>query len=198
MTTDLNIWVAAILTLAIYSFLVKENALFRSVEHLFVGVAAGYGLLRQWQAINRIAWTPAVQGDVIMFVPIILGLLLFTRFVKGYTWVSRWPLAFLMGLGASLSMKAIESDFVRQIQATAIRLNSLDNIFIVVGTVTALAYFYFTFRHSSVLNAGSRVGRYVLMLCFGAAFGNAVMGRISLLISRLQFLFTDWIYLIKT
>lgn len=199
MTSNVGVWVAALLTLGVFSFLIKENKIFRTVEHLFVGVAAGQGLIRQYQSIIRIAWDPLVKkGDMMMLVPLVLGVMLFARYVRGVTHFSRWPLAFLMGLGASLSIKSIESDFVRQIQATLLSLDKLDNIFIVFGTVTALAYFYFTFRPSPVLSGASRVGRYVLMMCFGAAFGNAVMGRISLLISRLQFLFTDWIYIIKT
>jgi len=102
-----------------------------------------------------------------------------------------------MGLGAGLSMKAIESDFVRQIQATFIPVTSIDNIIIIVGTVTALAYFYFTVKPSKLMSGSSVVGRYVLMMSFGAAFGNAVMGRISLLIGQMQFLFGDWLLLIK-
>lgn len=198
MSTDLGVWVAAICTLAMFTFLYKDNTVFRTFQHLYVGVAAGYGIVFQYKSIKNIAWDPLTKkGDMLMLVPIILGLLMFTRFIKGYSWISRWPIAFLIGLGAALSMKAIETDFVRQIQATLIPWNSIDNIVIIVGTVTALTYFYFTVKQNSLVKGASTVGRYVLMMTFGASFGNGVMGRISLLISRFQFLFTDWIYIIK-
>ncbi|MDP2857853.1 MAG: hypothetical protein Q8P50_07745 [Bacillota bacterium] len=198
MTTNIGTWIGAICTLAMFSFLVKENKVFRSFQHLYVGVAAGYGIVFQFNSIKNVAWDPLTKkGDMLWIVPIILGLLLFSRFIRGYQWISRWPLAFLMGLGAGLSMKAIESDFVRQVQASLITLTKLDNIIIVVGTVTALAYFYFTVKPSKALSGASMIGRYVLMMTFGAAFGNAVMGRISLLIGQMQFLFGDWILLIK-
>ena len=198
MTTNIGTWIAAVCTLAMFSFLVKENKIFRAFQHLYVGVAAGYGIVFQWNSIKNIAWDPMVKkGETLWIVPIILGLLLFSRFFRGYQWISRWPLAFLMGLGAGLSMKAIESDFVRQIQATFIPVTSIDNIIIIVGTVTALAYFYFTVKPSKLMSGSSVVGRYVLMMSFGAAFGNAVMGRISLLIGQMQFLFGDWLLLIK-
>ncbi len=197
MSTNFGTWVGAICTLAMFSFLVKDNRVFRTFQHLYVGVAAGYGIVFQWNSIKNIAWDPMVKkGETLWIVPIILGLLLFTRFIRGYQWVSRWPLAFLMGLGAGLSMKAIESDFVRQVQATLIPVTTIDNIIIVLGTVTALAYFYFTIKPSKVLSGASVIGRYVLMLTFGAAFGNGVMGRISLLIGQMQFLFGDWIHII--
>jgi hypothetical protein len=198
MTTNIGTWVGAICVLAMFSFLIKENKVFRTFQHLYVGVAAGYGIVFQFNSIRNVAWDPLTKkGEMLWIVPIILGLLLFTRYVRGYQWISRWPLAFLMGLGAGLSMKAIESDFVRQVQASLITLTTLNNIIIVVGTVTALAYFYFTLRPSAVLGGASKIGRYVLMMTFGAAFGNAVMGRISLLIGQMQFLFGDWILLIK-
>ena len=34
------------------------------------------------------------------------------------------------------------------------------------------------------------------MITFGASFGMTVMGRISLLAARLQFLFDDWLWMI--
>ena len=35
-------WVAALLTLAVLSYIVGYNSVFRLAEHLFVGIAAGY------------------------------------------------------------------------------------------------------------------------------------------------------------
>ena len=42
----------------------------------------------------------------------------------------------------------------------------------------------------------ARVGIWVLMVTFGAAFGYTVMGRIALLAIRIEFLFDDWLWLI--
>ena len=38
--------------------------------------------------------------------------------------------------------------------------------------------------------------RYVMMIAFGALFGNAVMGRMSLMIGRVHFLLADWLGLV--
>ncbi|HRW78849.1 MAG TPA: hypothetical protein P5207_09295 [Candidatus Sabulitectum sp.] len=38
----IGIWVAAIFTIGIYSFLYKENPLYRLAEHLVVGISTGY------------------------------------------------------------------------------------------------------------------------------------------------------------
>ncbi|MDP2871737.1 MAG: hypothetical protein Q8P31_04285 [Bacillota bacterium] len=198
MTSDIGIWVAAICTLAMFSFLWKENSIFRSFQHIYVGIAAGYGMVRQWQAINNMAITPLLtKGVTTWIVPIILGVLLFARFFKSIAYLSRWSVAFLIGIGGALSIKILETEFIRQAQATFVPMNSFNNIVLVLGTVAGLCYFYFTIKPSTALLGVAKLGRYVLMISFGAGFGNAVMGRVSLLISRMQFLFGQWIYLIK-
>ena len=40
----LGTWTAAACTLAVFSYLYRDNALWRAVEHLYVGLSAGYGL----------------------------------------------------------------------------------------------------------------------------------------------------------
>ena len=42
MSHDPSVWVTALLTLAVFSFLWRENPVFRFAEHLLVGVSAGY------------------------------------------------------------------------------------------------------------------------------------------------------------
>jgi hypothetical protein len=37
-----GIWVAAFLTICIFSFLYEDNPFYKFAEHLFVGVSAGY------------------------------------------------------------------------------------------------------------------------------------------------------------
>ena len=59
-----------------------------------------------------------------------------------------------------------------------------------IGTITGLMYFYFSREHTGNFGRLTKVGIYFLMISFGASFGFAVMGRISLLIGR----FVDLIY----
>jgi hypothetical protein len=181
-----------------FSFLWKENKVFRTFQHIYVGIAAGYGIVMQWKAIKNMAYTPLVtKGVYTWIVPIVLGLMLFTRFFKQVNWLARWTVAFLIGIGSALAIKILETEFVRQAQATFLPLNSFNNWLLVLGTLAALTYFYFTVKPNPALTGAAKLGRYVLMLAFGAGFGNAVMGRVSLLISRMQFLFGEWIHLIK-
>ena len=61
-----------------------------------------------------------------------------------------------------------------------------NNLVILVGTVTGLLYFFFSKEHTGNFGKVTRVGIYFLMISFGASFGFAVMGRVSLLIGRFE------------
>lgn len=100
--------------------------------------------------------------------------------------------------GSRIALRgAVVEQFVRQVRATMVPLNSINNFILVFGVVTVLSYFFFTFPRTRVLKLSSTCGRWLIMLTFGAAFGNAVMGRISLFIGVLQFMFGKWILLIR-
>jgi len=199
MSTDLGVWIAAVLTIAAYSFLWKENRLYRAVEHIFVGIGAGYSVAMGYNNIIGKAWDPITKkGQFYLIIPVLMGVLLFARFVKSISWASRIPLAFIVGMGAAVALRgAIEQQFVKQIQATMIPLNTINNAIVVLGTVGVLSYFFFTFPKNRALTVSTNIGRWIMMVTFGAAFGNGVMGRISLSIGIMQFLFGDWIKLIK-
>jgi hypothetical protein len=63
----------------------------------------------------------------------------------------------------------------------------------VVAIMAALCYFYFSKEHKGAFGRFSRVGIWVLMITFGAGFGYTVMGRIALLVGRIEFLLVDWL-----
>ena len=70
----------------------------------------------------------------------------------------------------------------------------LDNWVFFLTLASVMTYFFFSFRRRSVLvEKTSMLGRYMLMIGFGAFFGNTVMTRMSYLIDRLMFLVDEWL-----
>ena len=199
MSTSIGVWVAAMLTLAAHSFLYKENRFYRAAEHIYVGAGAGYSLVMGYTNVLNKAWNPIVQkGQIQMLIPVILGVLLFARFTKSVRWAARIPLALLVGLGAAIALRgAVEAQFISQVRATMVPLTNINNLILVTGVAGVLCYFFFTFPKSRPIQVGASYGRWLIMITMGAAFGNAVMGRISLFIGVLQFMFGQWIQIIK-
>ncbi len=211
-TEIIGVWIAACLTLAIFSFLYRDNPIYKLAEHIFVGISAGYGVVIVYQEsvkpdlVNPLLH-PAEVGlahpNYLVLIPGALGLLMFSRFFRRYDWLSRWPIAFVMGLYSGAAIPAtIQAQFIEQLRGTMQPLlpglvdisvwTAFSNLLLVVGVLCTLGYFYFSRPHRGALGAASRVGIFFLMVAFGAGFGNTVMARISLLIGRVQFLYFDW------
>ncbi len=206
--TDVGILVSAIFTLAVYSFLYRENPLYRLAEHLVVGVSMGYSIAITYdRVIGPRLIEPLLAGNGwILLIPGLLGLLYITRFFPKVAWLSRYPMAFVlgtsMGVGFPLTMKAM---ILRQLEATVFPMyqpgmpvmTAVGNAIIILGTLAALIYFFFSKPHKGLFfGTGSRIGIWIIMIGFGATFGFTVMGRVSLLIGRIQFLLGDWLGII--
>jgi len=98
-----QIWVIAFFTLALFSFMYKDNPLYKVAEHIFAGLSAGYyvGLIWDTVIVTQL-WQPMIGGKWLLIIPGILGLLMFARFSTKYSWVSRTSLAFVMGVTAGI------------------------------------------------------------------------------------------------
>jgi hypothetical protein len=192
-------FVAAILTLFIFSFLYKDNPFYKFAEALFIGVSMGYAIpLIYENAFMPFVYTPIfVEHKFIIIIPAVMGSLYIFRFTKNLSWLSRYPIVFgmaIVGMGVPMS---IHSSVLVQMRSAMLPMDNFNTIIIFIGTVTILLYFFFSKAHRGFYGKVTNVGVWFLMVGFGASFGYTVMARISLLIGRIQFLVGDWLGLIK-
>jgi len=107
-------------------------------------------------------------------------------------WLSRWSIAFTVGIGAGLGIvTSIHGFIIPQMQATVLPLNTINNFILVLGVITVILHFYFSKEQKGILRGVTRVGIVFIMVSFGASFGYTVMARVSLLIGRMHFLLRD-------
>jgi len=223
---SVGLWVAAFFTLAIFSFLYGDNPFYKIAEAILVGVSAAYWMViafwdvlipnllgKIWPALIQ-AWAiPGLSGpeaarNAWYVIPLVLGVMLLWRLSPTGGWISRWPLAFIIGTFAGLQMIGfLHGDFLAQIRNSILPLavmdrgvfdpwESLRNILIVTGVLSCLVYFFFSFEHTGMVGKAAKLGTWFLMITFGAGFGYTVMGRIALLAIRIEFLLDDWLWLI--
>jgi hypothetical protein len=210
-STDPWVWIAAILSLFILSFLYKENPFFRIAEHVFLGVANGYLVTFYWHRILMpILFRPLFQqGELLLIIPFTVGMLYLTRFIPRISWLVRIPIALFMGYWTGVYIPAvIQASIIKQVQGTILTPTNFQawnagpwgivwSVIIFVGVLCTLTYFYFSREHKGVIGVTSRIGIIFVMIGFGAAFGYTVMARVSLLIGKLQFLLGDWLGIIQ-
>lgn len=186
---------AAVITLGILSFLAGDNPFYKLVERLWVGVTTGYyAMLLFHTAFKDKIWTNiVVQHEWWYLIPTILGLLMWFRLSRKRAWISRYALAFYIGIstGVLVPLEFKQKIFLQlegAMQPVTFDLTGLWTVVSLVGLVCSLSYFFFSRPHSGVLGGMSRVGIFTLMIGFGAGFGLTVMGRVALIVQRVIFL----------
>ncbi len=277
-TDILGWWVAIFLTLAIFSFLYKDNPIYKIAEHLFIGVSIGVVIVQQYfDTLRPLLINQLSGGDLLVALPaLLLAVLLFAKLASPrIAWLGRYPLAFLIAVYAGLEVGALaDSDLGVQMKETANamsyeawhkadlnedpaknlgkagfppsvirqvmqgrkqgkRFNSVEDVLalpgltrqekilvegqrsvlfgmdgldrrvgstkgevywfgfvsqllLILGTLCALLYFFFSVPHKGVIGGLSRVGVIFLMIAFGAAFGFTVQGRVALAFGRVK------------
>lgn len=201
--TLIGVWVGVGLTLLIYSFLYKDNPFFKFGEHLYLGVSLGYVFIQAiFQTLKPKLWTPLVRPpdgeprEWLLILPVILGLLVYSRLSPKLAWLSRYTFAFIVGYGSGVGLgPTVSGNILQQLQGTFepfLRWGELSTfmkvsqVLVLVGVCCTVTYFLFSIEHKGPIRIVSRVGISFLMISFGAAFGYTVMARMSLLVGRLQ------------
>ena len=197
----IGVWLLVLMTLCILSYLYGDNPFYKIAEHIFVGVSAGYIFALTWwdqiwpNLFGRLFPTYVDAGfefSPSYIIPLILGIFMLFRLIPSLSWLARFPIAYIVGMAAGLKVYVyINSNILMQIQNSAIDFSKsggeiFNHILVLLGVISALVYFFFSKEHKGTVGVISKIGIYFLMIKFGASFGFAVMGRISLLIGRFE------------
>ncbi|MFC1525004.1 hypothetical protein ACFL5I_01305 [Planctomycetota bacterium] len=212
LSPDAWVWIAAILTLFVYSFLYKDNPLYKFAEHLMVGTSMGYLIAIYWnnQFVPNV-FDPLINNfsNSLYLIPaVIIGSFYLCRFIPRAAWLVRYPIGLTLGFYSGLSISlVIHAYMYKQIEFTIIDVLNYPagvstagaifivatNLMVIIGVISCLVYFYFSIKHVGAVGVVSRIGIVFLMVGFGASFGNTVMARVSLLIGRVGFLLDNWL-----
>ncbi len=205
------------LTLSILSYLLfGNNALFRLVTYLFIGVVAGY-------ITAQIFFTVLVprlkemllSGNLVLMgvgaVLIVLGILVLMKLFPRLSRFGSLPMAILVGIGAAVAVGgAVLGTLSGQIGGTLAMFNVreggdlLAGGYVLLGAVSALAYFQYSTRskatapvtedvatnpRATALELLAKVGQIFIGITLGAMFAGVYTAAISAMVERLIFLF---------
>ena len=187
-------WASVILTLMVYSYvLYKETPAFRFAEHTYIAASLAISVIVSYGTLEKNAFIPLSKGDASYVIPIILGLLLYTLPFREVRWISRYPLAFVVGVGTGLAMRgAVHAQMVAQVLAAITPpakpqpIDWFNFLFSLIAFVTSTSYFIFTKEHTGFLKIPTKFGRYMIMLALGSYFGNTILFRMAMLSGRVE------------
>ena len=167
-----TILTGGIATLAIFSFLIKENPVFRFFEHLYIGIAAGFGLLF---GIKNFLYpeiiVPMFGLDILHFpdgttskeydpafllyiVPALFGMLYYFIYSRKHAWLAKLVIGFSLGAAGGLAFKGFFNRIMPQVtgsfkplvvmeEGQFNALASFNNIIFIFTLLAVLYYFFF-------------------------------------------------------
>jgi hypothetical protein len=194
-----------LLTLFVYSYIWRDNPLYRLAVHLLVGASAGYAAVIVSQTVFLPIWQDLSRPGVLSvawLLPLLLALLLLLKLVRPLAWLGNSAMAFLVGVGAAVALVgAIAGTLLPQI--TAVYPDALSGILVALLTLSVLFYFHFTGRLTAdgqvVMPPWQRyaatAGRAVMMITFAALFAGLLNTAIALLAGRVAFFVNQFVIL---
>jgi hypothetical protein len=194
-----------ILTLFIYSYLWKDNWLYRLAVHILVGVSAGYAAIVVLGEVvlpqlEKIQQEPASTESLLWLVPVALSLLLLFKLVPRIAPLANSTVAALVGVGAAVSLVgAIAGTLIPQI----INVTTNPTWLVIpasLSTVLALSYFHFTGRSTPEGMApphpaqrwAAVAGQVILTITFAALFAGVMSTSLVLLVERIQYFISNF------
>ncbi|MBA3689771.1 MAG: hypothetical protein H0W81_13255 [Chloroflexi bacterium] len=199
-------WVAALATIAVWSYLTGARRLFVLMQHLLAGLATGYLVLLAIRdvLVPRLA-VPLIEhpADRVLLVPalVLVGMLV------GASWLPRRlmaPVAGILvgGIAAYALGGAVVGTVLPQIAAALPTTGAAspdlvgEVISLAITSLVLLAFLHGTPRGRLTTRAAG-VGRWLLVGGIGGWLGFLVVSRLSLLVDRVAFLLGDWLTVLR-
>jgi hypothetical protein len=188
-------WVSIFLTLAVLSFLFDDNPIYKMAEHLFMGVAIGYGIVEAYFNLLKPNLFDKIghgfsddPGQLIYLVPLVLSIMLLFKISPKYSWVARVPIAILVAAYAAVKITGETSGkLIGQIGASFPNMSDswtqhgmwdwqadgagvFSDVFLVVGLSACLIHFYFSEIDARVQRVGVPLALGAFVVVLGCSF----------------------------
>jgi hypothetical protein len=190
---------------SVLSMLWKDNIVFRFGQAAIIGASMAHYCFMNTQMVYIQGILPMSQGKIALIIPLITGLLLYSRLNKGIAWLARYPTNFLVGVGSGLMIAGtLRGQIIDQAKQTIVDLFAgfssdcpvcaLNGVIILVGVVASLSFFVFTREHEGTFGYVTKLGRVFLMISLGANFAGELVWYLTQMIGRLMFILNQFIW----
>jgi hypothetical protein len=199
--------VGAVLTFAVLSYLIGDNAVYRLAMHILVGVGAAYAVgVAIGQVLAPRMLAPLLNRPAEGIGPLVFGLFgllgcvfLLAKIFPRTAWLGNVAVGYMLGVGAGVAMGgALIGTLLPQTSAAAGSLRSSGGIIeIIIGLLllastvtTLLAFTYRSASRRTPLGAMGLIGQGFLYIALGATFALVFISGASVLVAWLRNLFS--------
>ena len=209
---------AVLLTLALLSYLIADNPVYRIAVHLFIGLSAGYAVVLAWftvilpqlvrpllsSVVPGTSFAPDLSSLVWPVLPVLAGgLLLLLKTVRVASRAGGLVIALMVGVGAAVAVGgAISGTLLPQTGASFVSLlpagsttffeTAVEGLFVVVGTLATLGFFYYgaradaggPARRPALIKPLATVGQIFIGIAFGVMYAGALATSIAIFAER--------------
>lgn len=200
-------------TVALLSYVLGDNPLYRAALHIFIGVSVGYAtLVVIYEVLVPRLVEPLQSGDAtaaaLAAMPLALFLFLVLKFSPKAAPLGNVSTAYLLGVGIAVALGgALAGTLVPQVQATWLSIlpgaegGFLNNLILIVGVVSTLAYFQFWVRgrgeedeprRGPVVRWLALAGQVFIVTALGSVYAGMILSGIAALSDRLTGI-SEWI-----
>lgn len=197
-------WISLSLTLAIFSYLLGDNALYRLAVSIFVGLVAAFTTR---VTVESVLFPLLEVGDSILFVFLpaaVLTILLLLKPIRQLRTLTNIALGFLIAVGtAAAVVGAVRGTLIPLIADTAQvniaddPLTLLSRVVLVVGVITSLLYFNYSAQRTEqgeiergrIMSVIAPIGQGFIVVTLGALYGAAILTSLTILTGQLDMLF---------
>ena len=188
-------------TLSVLSMLWKDNPCFKFGQQATIGIVIANGILVNMNSLIRNGIKPLIAGRITMIVPLVFGIMLYTRLSKEYSWVAKYPTAMMVGVGTGIMiMGTLRGQVIDQVKATVLDvftatdlMGTFNGILILIGVVSSISFWLFTKEHTGGLGSLSTSGRIYLMVSLGANWAGEHVWYLTQVLKRLTFVYDELI-----
>ncbi len=203
-------YVAAVLTIMVFSYILGDNFLYRIAVHLFIGAAAGYIAIVSIESV-LVPWLQLTltggfdnPNFVVGMIPIVIGVLLLFKTSPRFSRFGNIGLAVVMGVGTALALWGAVAGTLIPVAGGVARSftpgNAIDGFILLFGTISVLVYFTYIGRRRPSgdvaqplpIHVVGLIGRGVVVITLGATYALVILSALTVftgvLVNRLLIL----------
>jgi len=196
MTSVIGGLIGTLFIISVMSMLWKDNLFFRFGQAAIMGASIAHYTFMNFQSVHNNAIKPILAGNVLFIIPLILGLLTYSRLSSELSWLAKYPTNVLIGVGTGVMIAGtLRGQIIDQVKQTILdAFTGLNGILILIGVVTAFSFFIFTKEHTGALGTSVKIGRVFLMISLGANFSGELVWYLTQMIGRMMYILNEFIW----